>query len=40
MKKNEIYLAPVLECYNSVVEQGFAVSTNVEDPTTNPEMSW
>lgn len=38
MKKNEIYLAPVLECYNSVVEQGFAAS--VEDPIVNPEIHW
>lgn len=34
------YLAPEFEVLDIEVEQGFAASSNVEDPDENPEQEW
>ena len=34
------YLAPDVEVVTITVEQGFAASSNVEDPSENPEQDW
>ena len=34
------YLAPNVEVITIAVEQGFAVSSNVEDPTIGNEQDW
>ena len=38
--KKMFYNAPEMECYASTVEQGFMLSTNVEDPIVKPEQPW
>ena len=34
------YFAPDVEVVTVAVEQGFAASSNVEDPNENPEQDW
>ena len=34
------YLAPDVEVVSIAVEQGFAASSNVEDPTLGDEQEW
>lgn len=34
------YLAPDVEVVTIAVEQGFAASSNVEDPTIDDEQEW
>lgn len=40
MKHQEGYLAPELELIYIQIEQGFAGSSNQEDPEENPELDW
>lgn len=40
MQHREEYTAPELEMIDILVEQGFAGSTNQEDPDENPELDW
>lgn len=38
--KKQSYEAPQLELIVLAVEQGFALSTQLEDPTTTEELDW
>lgn len=38
--KKLFYRVPELQFFTIAIEQGFALSSNVEDPEVNPDKPW